>query len=205
MIIKELEKKGIPGEIITTDYQLFTEPKALDKLASLKNISLKIYCCDSSKDGFHTKGYIFREDELYRIIIGSSNITMSAITTNREWNTKIVSTQQGQVAKEILNEFKELWQDSHTADYEEYIDEYKKRYRKQQLIREQQRQAASEAVVEFDRYTLRPNKMQVAFIDNLAKMVEQNIDKALLLSSMGECVIMMSGRKSVRKSRGSAT
>jgi superfamily II DNA or RNA helicase len=185
MILKELEKKGIPGKIITTDYQLFTEPKALDKLASLKNISLKIYCCDSPKDGFHTKGYIFREDELYRIIIGSSNMTMSAITTNREWNTKIVSTQQGQVAKEILNEFKELWQDSHTADYEEYIDEYKKRYRKQQLIREQQRQAASEAVVEFDRYTLKPNKMQVAFIDNLAKMIEQNIDKALLLSSTG--------------------
>lgn len=51
-------------------------------------------------------------------------MTMSAITTNREWNTKIVSTQQGQVAKEILNEFKELWQDAHTADYEEYIDEY---------------------------------------------------------------------------------
>ena len=72
MILKELEKKGIPGKIITTDYQLFTEPKALDKLASLKNISLKIYCCDSPKDGFHTKGYIFREDELYRIIIGSS-------------------------------------------------------------------------------------------------------------------------------------
>ena len=53
MILKELEKKGIPGKIITTDYQLFTEPKALDKLASLKNISLKIYCCDSPKDGFH--------------------------------------------------------------------------------------------------------------------------------------------------------
>ena len=42
--IKELEKKGIQGKIITTDYQLFTEPKALDKLAALKNISLKIYC-----------------------------------------------------------------------------------------------------------------------------------------------------------------
>ena len=39
----------------------------------------------------------------------------------------------------------------------------------QQLIREQQRQAALEAVVDFDRYTLKPNKMQVAFIDNLEK------------------------------------
>ena len=110
MILKELEKKGIPGKIITTDYQLFTEPKALDKLASLKNISLKIYCCDSPKDGFHTKGYIFREDELYRIIIGSSNMTMSAITTNREWNTKTVSythllTESQQRLKDLLSKF----------------------------------------------------------------------------------------------------
>ena len=52
---------------------------------------------------------IFREDELYRIIIGSSNMTSSAITKNREWNTKIVSTEQGEVAQEILNEFKNLW------------------------------------------------------------------------------------------------
>lgn len=108
MILKELERKGIPGKIITTDYQIFTEPKALDKLAELKNISLKIYKCDPSNDGFHTKGYIFRKDELYRIIIGSSNMTISAITTNREWNTKIVSTQDGQVAKDILDEFK-IW------------------------------------------------------------------------------------------------
>ena len=108
MTLKELERKGIPGKIITTDYQIFTEPKALDKLAELKNISLKIYKCDPSNDGFHTKGYIFRKDELYRIIIGSSNMTISAITTNREWNTKIASTQDGQVAKDILDEFK-IW------------------------------------------------------------------------------------------------
>ena len=130
-------------------------------------------------------------------------MTMSAITTNREWNTKIISTKQGQVAKEILNEFKELWQDAHTVDYGEYIDEYKKRYRKQQLIREQQRQAALEAVVDFDRYTLKPNKMQVAFIDNLAKMIEQNIDKALLLSSTGERGIFVTGGRNPGFTRAS--
>ncbi len=33
-------------------------------------------------------------------------MTSKAITENREWNTKIVSTEQGEVAQEILNEFK---------------------------------------------------------------------------------------------------
>lgn len=135
MTLKELERKGIPGKIITTDYQVFTEPEALDKLAGFKNIVLKIYCCDPIKDGFHTKGYIFKDDEMYRIIIGSSNMTLSAITTNREWNTKIVSAQNGQVAKDILEEFYEIWKDEKTADYKDYIEEYRQKYISRQIIR----------------------------------------------------------------------
>ena len=40
---------------------------------------------NSEVGGFHTKGYIFREDELYRIIIGSSNMTSKAITENTSY------------------------------------------------------------------------------------------------------------------------
>ena len=47
-----------------------------------------MYDTNSAKNGFHTKGYIFKEEEVYRIIIGSSNMTSAALTTNREWNTK---------------------------------------------------------------------------------------------------------------------
>ena len=31
--LKELEEKGIPGRILTTNYLAFSEPKALEKLA----------------------------------------------------------------------------------------------------------------------------------------------------------------------------
>ena len=37
-IFKELEEKNIPGKILTTDYLTFSDPKALEKLHSLKNI-----------------------------------------------------------------------------------------------------------------------------------------------------------------------
>ena len=36
--LKELEQRGIPGEILTTDYLTFSEPKALKKLADFRNI-----------------------------------------------------------------------------------------------------------------------------------------------------------------------
>lgn len=70
--LKELGRRGIPGKILTTDYQNFSEPRALRKLAGLSNISMKMYRTDEAQEGFHTKGYIFKNEELYRIIVGSS-------------------------------------------------------------------------------------------------------------------------------------
>ena len=71
LTLKELEKKNIKGRIITTDYLLFSDPSALDKLNELSNIELKMYKTSRESGGFHTKGYIFKQDEIYRIIIGS--------------------------------------------------------------------------------------------------------------------------------------
>ena len=92
MTLKELERKGIKGRILTTNYLNFSEPAALKKLHELKNIQLKMFDVKAS-EGFHTKGYIFRKNDLYRIIIGSSNMTRTALTTNHEWNTRFVSTE----------------------------------------------------------------------------------------------------------------
>ena len=103
--LKELEKRNICGEILTTNYLNFSEPKALKKLDALSNITLRMYDVELAEEGFHTKGYIFKKDEIYRIIIGSSNITNAALTSNREWNTKLVSTEQGEMAREIVAEF----------------------------------------------------------------------------------------------------
>ena len=58
--LKELEKKNIPGEILTTNYLSFSEPKALEKLNGLSNITLKMYDVQEAGEGFHTKGYILK-------------------------------------------------------------------------------------------------------------------------------------------------
>ena len=183
--LKELEQKGIPGQILTTDYLNFSEPEALEKLASLKNIELRMFRTNGETAGFHTKGYIFRQEEIYRIIIGSSNLTLNAVTRNREWNTKIVSTRDGEVAKDILNEFGELWSDQNTLSYEKFIDQYRLDYLRGQMIRQQQRQAVQEQIIDFDSYKLKPNKMQVAFLKSLKELIQNNAERALLLSSTG--------------------
>ena len=180
--LKELERKGVPGEILTSNYLDFSEPLALEKLHSLKNIKIRMYDTRSANNGFHTKGYIFREEEIYRIIIGSSNITSAALTTNREWNTKLVSTAQGEMSEDILREFDELWNSEYALDYDVFYEEYKQRY---DIIKAQRKIASEGNVTSLERYKLKPNSMQVRFIANLKAILENDEKRALLISATG--------------------
>ncbi|MBR4581114.1 MAG: DEAD/DEAH box helicase [Lachnospiraceae bacterium] len=182
LTLQELSQKGIPGEILTTDYLNFSEPKALEKLNSLPNIKIKMYNTEKAGEGFHTKGYIFKKEEIYRIIIGSSNITLHALTQNKEWNTKLISTEQGEMAKEIVEEFNALWNSEYAVPYEECREIYKERF---EIIRHQREMASAEAVPSIEKYKLKPNSMQVGFITNLKKIVESGESRALLISATG--------------------
>ncbi len=180
--LKELEKRNIPGRILTTDYLNFSEPKALKKLAELKNIELRMYSVKEAKEGFHTKGYIFRNAEIYRIIVGSSNMTLSALTKSREWNTKLVSTDQGEYTKEILVEFEELWNSPAASEYTQFIEKYSLNYN---IIRKQRKIAREAEITSIEEYKLQPNAMQLGFIKNLKKICSSGENRALLISATG--------------------
>ncbi|CUP45173.1 Predicted HKD family nuclease [Blautia wexlerae] len=139
--LKELEEKGIKGQILTTNYLDFSEPRALEKLNGLKNITLKMYDVEAAGNGFHTKGYIFKKEEIYRIIIGSSNMTSAALTVNKEWNTKLISTENGEGAEEIVEEFQKLWNSEYALPYDDFYEVYKERYN---IIKHQREIAKSE-------------------------------------------------------------
>lgn len=182
LTLKALEKKGVKGEILTTNYLNFSEPRALEKLNKLSNITLKMYNVEASGDGFHTKGYIFRKDEIYRIIIGSSNMTKTALASNREWNTRVVSTEKGEIAQCVLEEFNELWNSEYTLEYDEFYEQYKERYK---IIKKQREIAKSDEIPSVEKYRLHPNSMQVGFIVNLKKIIEAGEERALLISATG--------------------
>ena len=180
--LKELEKKGIPGEILTTNYLNFSEPAALEKLNELENITLKMYDVGAADEGFHTKGYIFKREEIYRIIVGSSNITSAALTSNREWNTRLISTEQGEFAQEIVKEFRELWNSDCALEFEDFYEMYKERYK---IIERQRQIARKDEIPSIEKYKLKPNSMQVGFITNLRKVLEVGEERALLISATG--------------------
>ena len=180
--LKELEKRGIKGQILTTDYLNFSEPKALKKLNELKNITIKMYATEEAGEGFHTKGYIFKKEEIYKIIVGSSNMTLSALTKNHEWNTKIVSTEEGEYAGEILSEFQELWNSEYALSYEDFIENYTINYN---IIKKQREIAKASKITSIEQYQLQPNSMQLGFISNLQKIRKSGEQRALLISATG--------------------
>ncbi|MST81393.1 DUF3427 domain-containing protein [Bilifractor porci] len=183
--LKELEMKGIPGKILTTDYLNFSDPRAIHKLQELTNIEIRMYMADEA-EGFHTKGYIFENKEIYRIIVGSSNLTMTALTRNKEWNTKIVSTEDGEYAEKIRQEFQELWSSENTKRYDQFMPAYQTAY---EVSREQRRIAKkafqNSLAIDLETYRLKPNSMQVGFIKNLKKMIKEGKKRALLISATG--------------------
>lgn len=181
-ILKMLEKRNVPGRILTTDYLNFTEPRALKKLVELNNISLKMFSVKEAGEGFHTKGYIFKKQELYRIIIGSSNMTLSALTKNREWNTRLISTMQGEYASEMLTEFEELWTSEFAQPYDVFAQRYDVNYN---VVRKQREISKSAEIPSLEEYRLKPNSMQVEFIANLQKLRQKGEKKALLISATG--------------------
>lgn len=179
---KELEKRGVKGKVLTTDYLTFSQPKALAWLSERSNIEVRMFSTGEvdglKREGFHTKGYIFEyEDGTYKALIGSSNLTGSALATNREWNTQIVSTINGELIRELTAEFRLLWNKSQLL--EGVLETYKRIYA------EKQRMLASQKVVSIEQIKLEPNEMQVEFVESMSKLIARGESKALLISATG--------------------
>ena len=180
--LKDLEKRGVQGRILTTDYLTFSEPRALKKLNALSNITVRMYCTDNDSPGFHTKGYLFRKGNLFHMIVGSSNMTQNALTINQEWNTKIVSTEQGEYAKSIVYEFETLWDSTASKCFEDFYNDYTIRY---DTVKKQREIVKQEPIPSLEAYRLKPNSMQIGFIQNLGDLSNKGENKALLISATG--------------------
>ncbi len=180
--LKDLEKKGVKGRILTTDYLMFSDPRALDKLNSLNNLDVRVFKTGENDVGFHTKGYMFHNNGDLRIIVGSSNLTQNAITKNHEWNTRMVSTSDGQFALDIEEEFNSLWDTS--VCYSEYRDEYSAIYKNSKREREELGKLTRTLDLGYSQ-VLQPNPMQEQFILNIEEIIHKGGKRALLISATG--------------------
>ena len=177
---KELESKGIKGKILTTDYLNFTEPKALKKLNEFSNIEVKLY--PQEERGFHTKAYVFRKGNLYKSIIGSSNLTLNALTVNKEWNVGFTSLDAGEIYNSILSEFYDLWD---SAEYlNKVINSYERIYEDLKKFNKIKKVSISK-IKKLPSQKIFPNSMQKNFLKNIRELMKNGENKSLLISATG--------------------
>ncbi|MDR4947192.1 DEAD/DEAH box helicase [Neobacillus cucumis] len=193
--LKEAERKGTKGKIITSTYLNFTDAKALEKIKDFSHVDLKVYVTDK-EIGFHTKAYIFEYKDNYKVIIGSSNITQSALKSNIEWNVEIITKENGRFIQDVLKEYDNLWNMSVEADqdfikrYEDFLNRFKNTQSTHQLIYE-------------NKQYIVPNRMQKRATENLERLRSFGEKKALVIAATGTGKTYMSAFdvKSVKPKR----
>ncbi|NOI66430.1 DEAD/DEAH box helicase [Vibrio sp. 99-8-1] len=176
-ILKEARGKGIKGKVITSTYLNFTDPKALEKLRSFDNIELKLFIAKPNL-GFHPKGYIFEYENETKVIIGSANITQSALKSNVEWNVATKAETDNKFVSTVLDEFNNVWKcaveltDTVLEEYRIFLrDKVKSKRKASQFV-------LGESKVE-------PNVMQSEALDNLNRLRSHGENKALAIAATG--------------------
>lgn len=188
--LKELEIKGVKGKIIASSYLNFTDPKALKKLLDFKNIELRIV----TNENLHSKGYVFRKNDAYNFIIGSSNMTQKALSENKEWNIRVSSMDQGSLILDTLNEFNKTFNNAVEVTHS-WIDEYSEIYefykRKNKVNKDEFKlQKVADEKPSYDvvfdlKPKVVPNAMQVEALVGIESLRNSGENKALLISATG--------------------
>ena len=168
--LHKLKVQNKKGRIITSTYLGFNEPKMFKDLLKYPNIEVRVY---DDHHGFHSKGYIFQKNSNYWAIVGSSNLTQSALSLNQEWNVYVSSHKQNDTIKQIQDEFENQWQKSIPLTHE-WINEYQKNYVKPE-----------KHAIRHIKRDIVPNYMQRQALASLEHLRQQNQDRALLISATG--------------------
>lgn len=184
-MLYDLEKKGIKGRILTSTFLSFNQPKMFKELLKLKNVEVRL----TSVKGFHSKGYIFEHEDYYSLIVGSSNLTDSALKTNFEWNVFLTSLEEGEVIHHFKNQFEDAWHEG-TLLTDEWIAAYAQNYIAAPFIK-----TNSSNIIEMrteyltntlaESLIIKPNKMQNEALQQIKALRATGAKKGLIISATG--------------------
>ena len=176
--LADLADKGVKGRILTSTYLGFNQPEVFESLLKIPNVEVRI----SERDGFHSKGYLFNMGDYQSFIIGSSNLTMSALKQNYEWNVKLTSNENGEMISSIENHLEDEWKQAKLLTLD-WIKDFKANYKP--AINIQMIQQLSTVVKDVEGEYITPNKMQKVALKNLVDLRETKAKRGLVVSATG--------------------
>ncbi len=196
--LKKAEERGCEIQLLVGDYLSITQPEALRML--VENLpAAQIRMFQSYGRSFHPKAYLFKGKDSQHVIVGSSNLSNSALTSGVEWNLETVDAQTFEHA---MDEFHNLFHGKNTipingetiAKYEEYYTEANKAVpmsrkwsaaEEQGLMYGQESEPAIVAEAAEAGTILEPRPAQKLALTALKETLEQGYDKAMAVLATG--------------------
>lgn len=196
--LKSAEERGCEIQLLVGDYLSITQPEALRMLVeNLPTAQIRMF--QSYGRSFHPKAYLFKGKDSQHVIVGSSNLSNSALTSGVEWNLETVDMQ---TFEQAMEEFHDLFHGKNTIPINtETIAMYEARYietnkavpmakkwsdsEEQGLMYGQDSEPVIVAEAEEAEMVLEPRPAQKLALAALKETLEQGYDKAMAVLATG--------------------
>ena len=172
--VTALDAQGLPRtrfRILTTTYIGATEARAVNALAELPGVELRI-SLDGRRSRLHAKAWIFHRNTGFgTAFVGSANLSEAALIGGIEWTVKITQAADIDLFSAASAHFETLWNDPEFQSYDPHNEEQRRSL--DTALREQRRdprarQGGGEPIAIHTWFELRPKAYQLEMLERLA-------------------------------------
>ena len=205
--LKSALASGKTVKLCAGDYLFVTQPQALERLLELEGIELRLF--QSNGRSFHPKAYLFGSElGISSFLVGSSNLSRSALTSGVEWNLFLPESSSPSTYQEAENLFLHTFYNDNTIplneesiqlykqSYEEYHEKHPNLHHKWSKLEEvemtlgtrDQPNAIHESSVQYGAETqsvLEPRPAQLEAIEALNTTLEEGYTRAMVVLPTG--------------------
>jgi len=205
--LKGAIERGASIKCLTGDYLYITQPTGIAKLLELgKGIEIRLW--KSEGVSFHPKSYMFQfNDDEGLLIVGSSNLSRSALQHGVEWNLSLEVDNQQEILIEAIDQFNKLFCHEKTIpinseslaiykqDYENFhkkIPNLSAHWTEQEsldvmfpLERQELSDAEGGSNLQDNSEEIAPRQAQLEALRELQILVEEEYNKAMVVMATG--------------------
>lgn len=190
-------------KFLAGDYLLITEPAALRRLISISD-QIEARFWRSHGTSFHPKAYLLDYGQGEGLmIVGSSNLSLSAFRTGYEWNLAVEDAAESFTFQQALDQFMRSFYHDYTVplneqtllQYEQEYENHQQRYPELvRLIKEWEEaeitpskgeRKNSEPAIVPDEIKIQPRNAQIPALEALHATVEEGYDRAMVVMATG--------------------
>jgi superfamily II DNA or RNA helicase/HKD family nuclease len=139
--LKQAAERGARIQLLTGRYLSVTEPSAIYYLYDHLGNAVDIRFYNETVRSFHPKSYIFDYGTEGEVFVGSSNISLSALTTGVEWNYRLLKSEHPDDYQRFSDTFNKLFECYSEPVTQEVLKEYSDKWIKPQFVRAEEKAA----------------------------------------------------------------